>query len=438
MTAKIIRLPQVNALWTPIGHLIRIGETSYRLLEQLHAEGRLPARAVIVDASRARFQQDLVRALRDDGADVALDTKVAELSELGKFGGTVKGTPWAPIDEGRPLRISDFEPSATIDLFGKIARLAVKMDMTAVMAPTHFLRRGPEDVWLSVDRRSAAALRGALDREGGKHIAVDYPLIVPHTYILDGVSRRKLMQALSGLPCDNLVLRLSGFGADAGPLKVNRTLVAIQELHSLGHPILLDHIGGLVGLSALAFGIVSGIAHGIGERDRFDARSWHKPRKALASGVSFARVVYVPLPNFDRSFRKTDLLTIARAPGGRRLVACDDRQCCPQGLNSMLENPRAHIAQQKIRAIVELSQVPDARRIRHFLDVEMRKAERKAGNLVRLKTGDDRLDKTLAEGRKRIDSLIRVYEKLSERNRSSPPPLIRRRSPSAPNEWSSA
>ena len=438
MTAKVIQLSRSGALRTPVGHVIRTGETSYRQLEYLHAEGRLPARAVIVDASKARFQTEFIRALRDSGAEVTLDTKVAELSEIGKFSGTAKGTPWAAADEGRPLSAADFEVGATIDLFGKIARSAVELGMTAVLAPTHFLRLDAYDNWLPIDRRSVTALRAALDREGGKHIAIDYPLIAPHTSILGETYRLRIMQALHDLPVDNLVLRLSGFGADAGPLTIRRTLIAIHEFHPLGYPILLDYVGGLVGLGALAFGVVSGIAHGIGERDRFHARSWHKPPKERTSETSFRRTMYVPLPGLDRSFRKADLEAIASTPRGRRLVACDDRQCCARGLSSMLDNPRAHIARQKFRAISELFQVPDARRIGHFLNVEMRNAERKAGDLARLSTGNDRLDKALAEGRKRIDSMIRMYEALSERDRPFPPALRRRQAPGVPTEWSSA
>lgn len=65
------------------------------------------------------------------------------------------------------------------------------------------------------------------------------------------------------------------------------------------------------------------------------------------------------------------------------------------------------------------------RRVGHFLDVEMRNAERKAGDLSRLNTGDDKLNKALAEGRKRIDSMARMYETLAERDRLTVQPMRR-------------
>ena len=143
-------------------------------------------------------------------------------------------------------------------------------------------------------------LRDALDREAGRHVAIDYPLILPHTRLLDERYLPRILTALRGLPIDNLVVRLSGFGADAGPLTVKRTLGAIEELQVLEYPILLDYVGGLVGLGALAFGIVSGIAHGIGERDRFDARSRHKPEPQPTEDRSFGRPIYVPLPGIGQ------------------------------------------------------------------------------------------------------------------------------------------
>ena len=130
-----------------------------------------PARAAIVDASKARFQREFIRSLRDTGADVTLDPKVAELSEVGKFRGLAKETPWAVEDGTRPLEPKDFEPRASADLFGKIARMAAELGVTSVMAPTHFLRPGADHVWLPIDQQSVALLREALDREGGQHVA---------------------------------------------------------------------------------------------------------------------------------------------------------------------------------------------------------------------------------------------------------------------------
>ena len=428
MSATIVELPSHTALRSPICHAIRTGESSYRQLEHLYAQGRLPSETIIVDASKARFQREFIRSVREKGSDIILDTKAAELSEIGKFHGAARGAPWAP-EENRPLILSDFEPGSKIDLYGKIARHAVDLGVTAVMAPTHFLRAGVNEPWLNADRAAVLSLRTELDREAGATIAIDYPLILPHTRLLDPAHRLELIDALKDLPIDNLAIRLSGFGANSGPLTVSRVLIALGDLHRLGYPIILDHVGGLVGLSTLAFGVASGIAHGIGEHDRFDARDWHKPPKDRSSESTFGRSTYVPLPGFDKSFRKTDLQAIAAAPGGRRLVSCQDPTCCAHGLKSTLENPRAHIAYQKRRTVSTLYQIPNSRRIGHFLNVEMRDAERKAGDLVHLNLEDDKLKTTLIAGRKRIDSMARMYEVLAEWDRPVARPVRRRNVP---------
>jgi hypothetical protein len=297
------------------------------------------------------------------------------------------------------------------------------------MAPTHFLRNGARDPWLAVDVEGVERLRLALDREGRRDIAIDYPLIMPHTRLQDMQDRIELLRAIRGLPVDNLLVRLSGFGANAAPLSVKRTFLALGDLQSLGRPVILDHVGGLVGLSAIAFGFASGIAHGIGERDSFDARDWHQVPKKRDPDASFGRGVYIPVPGLDRSFLAKDLKSIASSPKGRRLISCDDRECCPHGLTSMIDHPRAHIAKQKFHAIDGLFVVPDTRRASHFLNVDIRNAERKAGDLARLNTGNTKLDAALVRGRKRIDSMARMYETLAESNRSTPPPMVRRNNP---------
>lgn len=426
MSATIIELPSQQALRTPVLHAVRSGETAYRQVEALHAEGRLRISSLIVDASKAHHQRSFIKELVAAGSDVILDTKVAELSALQRFRGAAKNAPWAQRERDRVLLPRDFEPGSNTDLYGAIARFAVELGVTAVMAPTHFLREGADDAWLPIDRRTVGALRHALDREGGSAIGIDYPLIMPHTKFQDGGHRLQIIQALGDLPIDTLAVRLSGFGADAAPSSIKRTLRALGDMHALGLPILLDHVGGLVGLSAAAFGYVGGLANGIGELDRFDARSWHKPPKERDPDTPFGRTTYFPVPDFDKSLRRVDVEAIARASGGRRLIACADKRCCPHGLKSMLDNPKAHIAYQKQAALENLFVVPDARRVSHFLDGEMRLAERKAGDLARLNLADEKLKNVLTKGRKRIDSMARMYEDLAEDGPMTALPIRRR------------
>ena len=91
-----------------------------------------------------------------------------------------------------------------------------------------------------------------------------------------------------------------------------------------------------------------------------------------------------------------------------------------------------------IRAVDALYAVPDARRVYHFINVELRGSERLARDLVHLNVDDGRLNKALSDWRKRTDSMTRMFETLSERTRPSPPPRKRRQGPGAPTHRSSA
>lgn len=71
--ADVLQLLQTDRFRIPIGHVIRTGVAFFRQRGLLHAEGRLPARAVVIDISKARFQEEFIRSLRACGADVILD-----------------------------------------------------------------------------------------------------------------------------------------------------------------------------------------------------------------------------------------------------------------------------------------------------------------------------------------------------------------------------
>ena len=278
MIAKILPLPGIQAPTQPIAHYLRIGHTGYRQLETLQGNGRLQARRVVINASRLKFQKELVSALKTAGAEIILDTDVAELSVLARFDGRVRTAPWASIGEGSPLRPEHYSDGAQDDVIGQIARFAVEHEVDAVLAPGHFLRRGNQDEWFDVDRNACVALRKALDREGGKRIGIDYALIPTYMHLHDEAIRGAFLSGLHDLPFDNLWIRASGFGSDATPLGARRYITALAGMHNLGKPIIADYIGGLIGLAAVAFGVASGIAHGVGIYERFNAGQWDKPR----------------------------------------------------------------------------------------------------------------------------------------------------------------
>ena len=420
---NVIQFPHTNAPIQPVGQYIRLGETGHNKLGHLLAAGRFPATRVVVDASRLRHQKELVAALRARGAEIVLDTKVAELSALEKFGGYARHTPWATVGDGKPLNAGHFDRSSSVDIFGQIARFAVEHLVDAVLAPTHYVSDPNFAGWFDIDRSSCLALRHALDFEGGSKIEIDYLLIAPHTALIDDTSRSNFLNGLVDLPFENLWIRASGFGNDSGPLTTRRFINSISGLHNIGKPIVADYLGGMVGESLLAFGAVSAIAHGIGERERFDARSWHKPPAEKDEGGG-GRTVRVLVPGIDRSVTRGELELMVKARGGHKLVACGNRACCPNGLKDMIEDPRQHAAFQSFARINEIASVPDLNRVPHFLKGRLAEADRSARQIKDLKFSLEeakerkidasKLSKRLEDHSRKLAKMLGSFEDLHE------------------------
>lgn len=196
-------------------------------------------------------------------------------------------------------------------------------------------------------------------------------MIAPHTFLNRDDFRGRLFEVIADLPVDNVWVRASGMGSDAGPQTMKRYLSAMSSFHNLGKPVIADQFGGLPGLSAMAFGAISGIAHGIGERERFDARGWHNPPKVREDGDTFGRAVRIAIPGLGKSGTIKELELLARAKGGMKLVACGDRRCCLHGLDDMIDDPRRHAAYQAFKPVQSLEGVPALSREHYFLNGPM-------------------------------------------------------------------
>lgn len=422
--ADIVQHPSSKFTRNPLGHTVRTGESSYRQLEKLYAEGRLPVSSVVIDASKASEQKEFINNLRKDGVEVILDTKCAELSSIGRYEGAAKGAPWSPKEDKRPLLAADFAAGSNNSVFAPIATFAIQLSVNAIHSPTHYLQMGALDPLLDIDIASLKLMRQRLDSEGSHDISIDYALLMPNRLIQDETHLRLLIQKLSGLPFDNLVIRLSNFGSDISGPKMNNTFKALECLSALNKPIVIDHIGGIVGLAAVALGYASGTVHGIGERERFAANDWLQPR----TPTKFGRPGYFPFPGLDRSFKRQEINAILNAPNGRRHLLCEDRKCCGSKGLSYLENPKAHIAYQANRSLEMLNEVPNLHRAAHFLDNEMTSAIRKAQKTRSLRTGNESLDRRLVKAGDRIDSLARTCENLLDQQNGGAQmqPIVRR------------
>lgn len=397
MDTKILPFPLPQSVRSPIGHFIRIGE-AHKKLADLHASGRLPATRVVVEASRFRHQKELISELQGDGAEIVLDTEVAELAALGKISSHSRQAPWAAIAQGGLLGPEFFSVDSAHDVIGRIARFAVENHVNAVLAPTHHLEDPKCSDWLQIDIRACSALRDALDREGGKHIALDYPVIVSNVRLNEGAFRGEFLEMIADAPVRQIWVRASGLGTDAGPLTLKRYISSMAALHNLGKPVIADQLGGLPGLAAVAFGAISGFAHGIGERERFFSGDWFRAPLPRKDDDGFGRPARIIVPGLGKSFTRNELELLAAAKGAHRLVVCGDRHCCPHGLRDMLDDPRRHAAYQVFESINSMENVPPLSREHYFLNGPMVNATRLARDIKNLKISGSEAEK------RRIDS----------------------------------
>jgi hypothetical protein len=192
----------------------------------------------------------------------------------------------------------------------------------------------------------------------------------------------------------------------------------------MGHPVIVDHVGGLVGRALLAFGAASAVAHGIGELERFDASTWHKVPKddEEESGGRGGRQKRVSLPLLDKSLTIPEVNALAKAKGGHSLIACSNPNCC-RTLADMIANPRRHAITQESIAMAALNRVPDLLRAEHFLKTEMADVDRFGRQLKMLKPAASELKpkpgQTADEAAERFSARMSEWAARTERMRAA-------------------
>jgi hypothetical protein len=381
-----------------ITSFLRVGVSGHRQLETLLMSGRLPAERFVLDASAFARQGDLITALRRAGRELSLETNIAELSSVGRFQGAVKTAPWANPD--RMISERDILGNEAL-ILSQIARFAAN-GLDRVQAPTHFLERGVKDPWFRVDLEACERLRRHLDMEGGKDIAVDYPLMISNAALNDATERAAIIPALAHLPVQSVWLRISRFGADATPAGVSKYIAALRDFRALDVPLVSDGAGGMAGLAITAFGAASGLAHGVAEKERFDATTWNKPRAKKGTGGGGYTVL---LPGIDRLLKKEEAQALIGAPHARRLLSCQDRNCCAAGFEDTLKDPKGHYLRQRRLQCEALSAVQDPLKPKHFMEKTLAGAHKIARQVAKLKTGDERLGAALKKNELRLERM---------------------------------
>lgn len=406
MSAEIVEFRSANQ---PIAHFIRVDD-AHRRFGDLYAAGRLPIRRAVFDASRIQSQREFVEALRRGGVEIVLDTEVAELAAPEKYKTHAKKAPWASAAEGGLLGPSYFDGTHTqVNVIKWIAKFAVEQKVDTVLAPSHYLADKHFADWLSLDLRSCTLLRKELDLEGGKHIAIDYPIIHSHTAINQQDFRNRVVERVVDLPVDNVWVRASGLGNEPKPQSTKQFLTSLYDLQRFDRPIVMDYADGLMAQSLLAFGGASGLAQGIGERGQFNAGSWHNLPKERDPEKPFGRTTYIPISGLGRRLSSKELQLLATAKGGRKHLGCQDA-CCQHGVKDMLADTRQHAAFQSTAPIRKMAEIPDHNREGYFLEKPLLNAERLARNVKDL-------NPSLADAKSMKVDLDSLRRRLTEHHR---------------------
>jgi hypothetical protein len=387
MTATILEFPGSAQSQPAIAQFIRIGETHTKIAELVSMD-RFPARRAVVKASRLRFQKRLIDLFQQHGIETVLDPQVAELASLRRYNGQERHAPWARHSDGQPLGPDHFRRGARTDIIGEIARTAVEFGFDAVLSPTHYLADETDTDWFSIDLEACIALRKALDREGGKQIAIDYPVLHAAKQLQQSDIRSRILSAFGSLPAENAWFRISGVESGLGPETTRRLLTMLGGLHNIGVPVILDCLGGPTSLAAIAFGLASGRAVGIGEMERFDASEWHKPPPPPKDeDTKFGRTTRFAIEGLGRTLTSNEIKLLTEARGGKKLLVGR-----LGGVSDLLDNGREIHLDQISREIGQLEAVPLLRRDDWFLKTPMAQMVRTSRQVVELKPSSEQAE----------------------------------------------
>lgn len=349
---------------SPLGLYLRTGKSDHRELTNVLLSGPQKFFGAVIDARHVKIQKDLCDQLRAAKLDLILDPKTQESAFEHAYRSSMASLPWG-LD--RPHKIEDFRELLGRQRIVKLAEFAINHGFTQVIAPSHYLS-SVNDAWLGTDTEATKWLRAELDRRGGKNLPIIYSLAMSGVVFKDPEQRAALISTLTGLPIDSLWLRIDGFGADAGPIVLARTMDAMADFHKLGMPIIADQVGGVIGLALLAFGCVGGVSHGITTGEAFSTSSWRRPRSSNGGG---GWRIYSP-PRGMMLTKKEAQALLASSPRAKAAFGNRNTVACPRGVDDMLYHPVRAFVVQRADEVANLGAVPDSLRPQHFLEKTVR------------------------------------------------------------------
>ncbi len=397
----------------PLGLYMRSSRLDHREIQTFITSGASGLTGVVFEAKRVKQDAELLSLVLERGLHAVLDPQTQQMATVGGYGEALGKLPWALQ---RAHTRDDFaEDLVRRKVVSGIAQFALSHGFTQVLAPTHLLA-GPDDPWLDIDVLVARELRLALASHGVNNVQVNYSLALPYEAFRTETKRRVILSRLDRLPAESLWLSVDGCGSDSSPTAVTRYGDAAVDFHSLGVPIVADHVGGLVGLSLLAFGAVGGLCHGVTFGERFQCSHWHQPKKPSSFGQSLR--VYVP--QLDLMLPKLEAEKLFESGGkARSHFGCRNTACCSRGVADMLQSPGRHFLYQRTREVAGLSRIPETLRPQRFLEEHLRPASDKALVATGLPLPEELAKKSRVQSKRLNDLRVALGSYAQERRNAS-------------------
>lgn len=420
MSDNVVHLPRPRQARTgprPLAFFVRVGRNDHREMLDLVGTGERGIFGFVIDAHHAERHRELMTEARKRDFDPILDPKTQPMGFVGSHNEKLAALPWG---SERHHTVTDFEGVEGRERAERIVDFAVSHGFTQILGPTHLLS-GPNDRWLCHD---IAMMGWTADfiRASGTDLGLIYSLALPMEVLRVRAARRALVGALADALCDAIWLKIENFGDDATGEKTAAYIEACRDFHDRGLPVVADHVGGLPGLGALAFGAVGGIAHGVTMQQSFKAASWRRPPVPRRGGGQPWRVYLPQLDMLVKPKIAEGFLTASTRVRGR--YGCRDTHCCPQGVRDMTERPVRHALgsacslYQRAREIEILSAVPESARVAGYLDERVRRVSDAVAAAAGLSGLDPTFQKSLAKKQRDISRFRHVMSLLAE----APPP----------------
>lgn len=383
----------------PLGWYVRPSYVDHLAIADAVASGAVGLQGIIFDPLHEGRHAELHDLILERNRDAILDPRTQEMASPGGFKRRMSALSWA-LD--RPHEPNDFNDVNARRFADAIAQYAVEKRYTAVLAPTRYIESA-NSPWLDIDVLSTTHLRTYLDRAGAQNVPIFYSLAISYQAFRNEEERRVILGKLIGLPIQSLWIKVSQSGT-LTHAAVRNFVIGAADFHSLGVPLVGDMMGGLRGLGALAFGAFGGIAHGVTQKESFNAYSWSKPPDTNSGGFALPPRVYIaPL---DLHLMKEDAEAFFGAKGAKSRFGCRERACCPKGPKDMLDNPVRHSLIQRSGEIQHLSAIPEQLRAQRFLEETLRPTTDAAVFAESLSFGDhENLSKRMGEKRKVLERL---------------------------------